>query len=185
MIHCLFLISRQGKTRLTKWFSQSFTNKEKTRYLKEVMRRYQIETFRHNLHKIIISLPGLICLLICFCVVVLCGVFCRSILLSSQEAADCVTSLNGTNIRLSTRGNIKIALRCSRPILSTDEFGIFLFLRYASLYFITIVDKEENELGILEIIHHYVEVLDKYFGNVCELDLIFNFHKVRFKKSLL
>ena len=38
MIHCLFLISRQGKTRLTKWFSQSFTNKEKTRYLKEVMR---------------------------------------------------------------------------------------------------------------------------------------------------
>ena len=30
---------------------------------------------------------------------------------------------------------------------------------------------------ILEIIHHFVEVLDKYFGNVCELDLIFNFHK--------
>ena len=24
-----------------------------------------------------------------------------------------------------------------------------------------------------------MEVLDKYFGNVCELDLIFNFHKVR------
>jgi hypothetical protein len=47
------------------------------------------------------------------------------------------------------------------------------------LYFITIVDKEENELHILEIIHHFVEVLDKYFGNVCELDLIFNFHKVK------
>lgn len=29
----------------------------------------------------------------------------------------------------------------------------------------------------LEIIHFYVEVLDKYFGNVCELDIIFNFHK--------
>jgi AP-1 complex subunit sigma 1/2 len=25
--------------------------------------------------------------------------------------------------------------------------------------------------------HHYVEVLDKYFNSVCELDLIFNFHK--------
>nr|VVW84840.1 unnamed protein product [Nymphaea colorata] len=24
----------------------------------------------------------------------------------------------------------------------------------------------------------FVEILDKYFGNVCELDLIFNFHKV-------
>lgn len=23
-----------------------------------------------------------------------------------------------------------------------------------------------------------VEILDQYFGNVCELDLVFNFHKV-------
>jgi len=29
-------------------------------------------------------------------------------------------------------------------------------------------------------IHHFVEVLDRYFGNVCELDLIFNFHKAYF-----
>jgi AP-1 complex subunit sigma 1/2 len=43
---------------------------------------------------------------------------------------------------------------------------------------VTIVDKEDNELAVLETIHHFVEVLDKYFGNVCELDLIFNFHKV-------
>lgn len=58
---------------------------------------------------------------------------------------------------------------------------MFLPTRYASLYFITIVDKEDNELIVMEIIHHYVEVLDKYFGNVCELDLIFNFHKVILK----
>lgn len=32
----------------------------------------------------------------------------------------------------------------------------------------------------LEIIHQFVEILDKYFGNVCELDLIFNFHKAYF-----
>lgn len=53
-----------------------------------------------------------------------------------------------------------------------------MYKRYASLYFVTIVDKEENELMILELIHYVVEVLDKYFNNVCELDLIFNFHKV-------
>ena len=53
-----------------------------------------------------------------------------------------------------------------------------VYKRYASLYFITIVDKADNELIILELIHSFVEVLDKYFGNVCELDLIFNFHKV-------
>jgi len=39
---------------------------------------------------------------------------------------------------------------------------------------------DDNELVTLEIIHQFVEVLDKYFGNVCELDLIFNFHKAYF-----
>ena len=50
--------------------------------------------------------------------------------------------------------------------------------RYASLYFIACVSGDDNELMTLEIIHHFVEVLDRYFGNVCELDIIFNFHKV-------
>lgn len=46
-----------------------------------------------------------------------------------------------------------------------------------------VVDKEDNELLGLEVIHHYVEMLDKYFGNVCELDIIFNFHKVTLTNS--
>lgn len=50
--------------------------------------------------------------------------------------------------------------------------------RYASLYFIACIDSNENALLTLEVIHHFVEILDRYFGNVCELDLIFNFHKV-------
>ena len=52
-----------------------------------------------------------------------------------------------------------------------------LLRRYASLYFLACVDDDDNELIVLETIHHFVEVLDRYFGNVCELDLIFNFHK--------
>ena len=48
--------------------------------------------------------------------------------------------------------------------------------RYASLYFACGIEKEDNELIVLDVIHHFVEILDKYFGNVCELDLIFNFH---------
>lgn len=51
------------------------------------------------------------------------------------------------------------------------------YKRYASLYFIFCVDAGDNELIMLETIHHFVECLDRYFGNVCELDLIFNFHK--------
>ncbi|KAF8059134.1 AAP19-1 [Scenedesmus sp. PABB004] len=52
-----------------------------------------------------------------------------------------------------------------------------VYKRYASLYFLCGVDPADNELLVLETIHHFVEVLDMYFGNVCELDLIFNFHK--------
>ncbi|CAL9147820.1 unnamed protein product, partial [Musa hybrid cultivar] len=52
-----------------------------------------------------------------------------------------------------------------------------VYRRYASLYFCICVDPDDNELEILEIIHHFVEILDRYFGSVCELDLIFNFHK--------
>ncbi|KAL9259626.1 PI-PLC X domain-containing protein [Drosera capensis] len=39
------------------------------------------------------------------------------------------------------------------------------------------IDLDDNELEVLEVIHHFVEILDRYFGSVCELDLIFNFHK--------
>lgn len=52
-----------------------------------------------------------------------------------------------------------------------------VYRRYASLFFIAGIDANDNELICLEIIHRYVEVLDRYFGNVCELDLIFNFNK--------
>ncbi|WWC90796.1 uncharacterized protein L201_005733 [Kwoniella dendrophila CBS 6074] len=52
-----------------------------------------------------------------------------------------------------------------------------IYRRYASLFFITSISPGDNELITLEVIHRYVEVLDRYFGNVCELDLIFNFQK--------
>ena len=55
-----------------------------------------------------------------------------------------------------------------------------IYKRYASLYFITLCDKDENELTTLEVIHHFVECLDRYFGSVCELDIIFNYHKAYF-----
>ncbi|KAG5053213.1 hypothetical protein AAZX31_02G258100 [Glycine max] len=55
-----------------------------------------------------------------------------------------------------------------------------VYKRYASLYFCICNDHEDNELETLAIIHHYVETLDRYFGSVCELDLIFNFHKAYF-----
>ena len=37
-----------------------------------------------------------------------------------------------------------------------------------------------NELSLLELIHNIVETLDKYFENVCELDIMFNIEKAHF-----
>nr|POF21692.1 ap-1 complex subunit sigma-2 [Quercus suber] len=109
MIHFVLLISRQGKVRLTKWYSP-YTQKERTKVLRE--------------------LSGVIL----------------------------------------TRGP---------KLCNFVEWRGYkvVYKRYASLYFCMCIDQEDNELEVLEIIHHYVEILDRYFGSVCELDLIFNFHK--------
>lgn len=40
------------------------------------------------------------------------------------------------------------------------------------------LDAADNELATLEAVHLFVEILDHFFSNVCELDLVFNFHKV-------
>ncbi|ODV60044.1 Aps2p [Ascoidea rubescens DSM 1968] len=53
-----------------------------------------------------------------------------------------------------------------------------IYRRYAGLFFIFVVEMTDNELVILESIHLFVEVLDMFFGDVCELDLVFNFYKV-------
>ncbi|KNC70962.1 hypothetical protein SARC_16508, partial [Sphaeroforma arctica JP610] len=52
-----------------------------------------------------------------------------------------------------------------------------VYKRYASLHFCFAIEEDDNELLTLAVIHRFVELLDKYFGNVCELDIIFNFHK--------
>ena len=43
------------------------------------------------------------------------------------------------------------------------------------MYFVMGIDQDDNELITLEIIHRLVESLDRFYGNVCELDLIFSF----------
>ncbi len=81
----------------------------------------------------------------------------------------------------------KLLLDVHRGITSRDSrftnFIEFLnykivYKRFAGLFFLFCIDYSDNELSHLELIQLFVEVLDQYFGNVCELDLIFNFHKV-------
>ncbi|KAF8822445.1 clathrin adaptor complex small chain family protein [Cardiosporidium cionae] len=62
-------------------------------------------------------------------------------------------------------------------ILEHKQYKV-IFRRYASLYFILGMENpNSNELSVLEFIHCIVEALDKYFENVCELDIMFNLEK--------
>ncbi|KAJ3066146.1 hypothetical protein HDU98_010535 [Podochytrium sp. JEL0797] len=109
-VRFILLVSRQGKIRLTKWFTSDWSTKEKAKAVKEV----------------------------------------------SQTV-------------LSRRTKM-----CN--VLEYKDYKV-VYRRYASLYFIAGTDMDDNELLTLEIIHRYVEVLDKWFQNVCELDIIFNFQQ--------
>ncbi|MES1906904.1 MAG: AP-1 complex subunit sigma-2 [Cercozoa sp. M6MM] len=108
-IRFMLLVSRQGKTRLAKWY-RSYSKKDKNRSIAEIT-------------NMVLSRPKKMCNFI--------------------EWRD----------------------------------AKIVYKRYASLYFIACVEQSDNELIALQTIHQYVEILDSYFGNVCELDLIFEFHK--------
>lgn len=108
-IQFLFLISRQGKTRLSKWY-QTILQKEKSKIIREL-----------------------------------------STIILSRRAKMC-------------------------NILEYKDLKI-IYRRYASLFFVIGVNSDDNELIGLEIIHRFVEQMDKIYGNVCELDIIFGFDK--------
>ena len=55
-----------------------------------------------------------------------------------------------------------------------------VYRRYASLYVLAGVDGDENALAALEVVHAYVEALDRYFGAVCELDIMFHLEKAHY-----
>ncbi|KAG8716143.1 hypothetical protein FRC11_008624 [Ceratobasidium sp. 423] len=80
---------------------------------------------------------------------------------------------------MSPKVKTKIVKDVTQLVLArrTRMYTKVVYRRYASLFFVCGISSGDNELVTLEVIHRYVEVLDRYFGNVCELDLIFNFQK--------
>ena len=80
------------------------------------------------------------------------------------------------------RKKIRACLARPRPFaaLALAQYTQYklIYRRYAGLFFTLCVDVNDNELLYFESIHLFVELLDQFFGNVCELDLVFNFNKV-------
>eukprot|EP00761_Pharyngomonas_kirbyi_P013044 gb/GECH01013071.1/.p1 GENE.gb/GECH01013071.1/~~gb/GECH01013071.1/.p1 ORF type:complete len:159 (+),score=15.12 gb/GECH01013071.1/:1-477(+) len=55
-----------------------------------------------------------------------------------------------------------------------------IYRQYATLYFVLVVDRSESELAILDLIHIFVETLDRSFEKACELDIVFHMDKVHY-----
>lgn len=53
-----------------------------------------------------------------------------------------------------------------------------VYRQYAALFIVVGISDSENELSIYELVQNFVEVLDKYFSHVSELDIMFNLDKV-------
>ena len=89
-----------------------------------------------------------------------------SLNLSSRAVHACATSLN---TKASLSHTVSPALVASDDKANCKKDSKVVYRRYASLFFVCGIGSGDNELVTLEIIHRYVEVLDRYFGNVSSL----------------
>ncbi|XP_074921603.1 AP-4 complex subunit sigma-1 isoform X1 [Chelonoidis abingdonii] len=70
---------------------------------------------------------------------------------------------------------IKNCLSRSREQCSFIEYKDFklVYRQYAALFIVVGINETENEMAVYELIHNFVEVLDRYFSRVSELDVSF------------
>lgn len=88
------------------------------------------------------------------------------------------------NITLQEQNNLKQEvhhLTSQRDLSNFSNFvefkdDVIVYRRYAGLYFV--LCGKFNNLLALEIIHFFVDLLNGYFGTVCELDIVYHFYKV-------
>ena len=72
---------------------------------------------------------------------------------------------------------VALRIRGNTNFVEYQDFKL-IYRRYAGLYFVFGADMNDNELLLMETIHLFVEMLDEYFSNVCELDIVFKFNEV-------
>ena len=107
----------------------------------------------------------------------------RFILLVNKQGQTRLASYNEIvpkDERLQIEGEIvrKCLTRGDKACSFVDHRGLkVIYRRYAALYFLVGVDSDENELLMYEFVHAVVETLDRHFGNVCELDIMFHLEK--------
>ncbi|CAF89648.1 unnamed protein product, partial [Tetraodon nigroviridis] len=75
-------------------------------------------------------------------------------------------------------GGASLELLCFQcSFVEYKDFKL-VFRQYAALFIVVGISDGENELAVYELVHNFVEVLDKYFSRVSELDIMFNLDRV-------
>jgi AP-2 complex subunit sigma-1 len=161
MIRALLIQNRAGKTRLAKYYAP-FTDAEKERFQAEV---YRLVSQRDP------KLPN----------------FLEARARPPPAARRLPPRRSLSSLALEPPPPLRPSLRphsspspppsptpSSRPQHQAHKL---VYRRYAGLFFALAVDPGDSELLALEAVHLLVEILDHYFGSVCELDLVFGFHK--------
>ncbi|KII70090.1 AP-1 complex subunit sigma-3 [Thelohanellus kitauei] len=64
------------------------------------------------------------------------------------------------------------------PHMKALDVNISLY--HGDVVFLFAADLEDNELYIIELIHRWVVVMNDYFKQLCELDIMYNFEKCQF-----
>merc|ERR1740130_1511293 len=87
--------------------------------------------------------------------------------------------VNGVYRTVSTRADDTCCCFAQDETLFGEDHKI-VYRHFATLYFVFVVDSAESELGVLDFIQVFVQVLDSCFENVCELDLIYHYDRVNY-----
>ena len=156
-IRFFLLQNRQGKTRLSKWYV-AVEESDKRKIESEV---HRLVTTRDNKFTNFVE--------------VRCGKLGTALAALFQPC--CVLRAHAALGGLLTCSPLFPSLPHPLSALQYRSTYKVIYRRYAGLFFSLCVDVSDNELSYVEAIHCFVEMLDRYFGNVCELDLVFNFHK--------
>lgn len=159
----ILIQNRQGKTRLAKWYAP-YTDEEKVK-LKGEVRNNKKPSVQHVLY--LHSFTDSLSLSKVHRLIAPRDQKYQSNFVEFRSAPSASSNSHSTTTSSSSP--------LVRQNLSSTKI---VYRRYAGLFFCVCVDANDNELAYLEAIHFFVEVLDQFFGNVCELDLVFNFYKV-------
>ena len=145
MIRFFILQNKQGKTRLSKWYATAPEDSERIKMEADIYRVVSLRVRGNtNFIEVAIDVPITI-------------FTCRHVLHISIIMTDLLS------IWKRNPPTLLIFTPCQYL-----NFKL-IYRRYAGLFFIYGVDVTDNELLLMETIHLFVELLDEYFKNVCEV----------------